>query len=71
MLTIAFRYADEHDLLLLDLEDLQAMLAWCADNADELSSKYGNVTKASVGSIHRTPPGRPWKMTTSPPRTPT
>jgi NAD(P)-dependent dehydrogenase (short-subunit alcohol dehydrogenase family) len=53
VLTIAFRYADEHDLLLLDLEDLQAMLAWCADNADELSSKYGNVTKASVGSIQR------------------
>ena len=53
VLTIAFRYADEHDMLLLDLEDLQAMLAWCADNADELSSKYGNVTKASVGSIQR------------------
>jgi len=53
VLTIAFRYADEHDMLLLDLEDLQAMLAWCADNAGELSSKYGNVTKASVGSIQR------------------
>jgi uncharacterized protein len=53
VLTIAFRYADEHDLLLLDLEDLQAMLAWVSDNADELSSKYGNVTKASVGSIQR------------------
>jgi DNA helicase HerA-like ATPase len=53
VLAIAFRYADDHDLLLLDLEDLQAMLAWCADNAAELSSKYGNVTKASVGSIQR------------------
>ncbi|WP_353216355.1 helicase HerA-like domain-containing protein, partial [Sandarakinorhabdus sp.] len=53
VLAIAFRYADDHDMLLLDLEDLQAMLAWCADNAAELSSKYGNVTKASVGSIQR------------------
>jgi uncharacterized membrane protein len=53
VLAIAFRYADDHDLLLLDLEDLQAMLSWCADNAGELSSKYGNVTKASVGSIQR------------------
>ncbi|WP_156255830.1 helicase HerA-like domain-containing protein [Sandarakinorhabdus oryzae] len=53
VLTIAFRYADDNHMLLLDLEDLQAMLAWCADNADELSSKYGNVTKASVGSIQR------------------
>lgn len=53
VLTIAFRHADDHDLLLLDLADLQAMLAWCADNAAELSSRYGNVTRASVGSIQR------------------
>lgn len=53
VLAIAFRYADDHDLLLLDLEDLQAMLAFCADNAGELSAQYGNVTKASVGSIQR------------------
>ncbi|HEX7853143.1 MAG TPA: helicase HerA-like domain-containing protein [Sphingobium sp.] len=53
VLNIAFRYADEEHLLLLDLEDLQSMLAYCADNADMLSSKYGNVTKASVGAIQR------------------
>ena len=53
VLTIAFRYADDHDLLLLDLKDLRALLAWCADNASELSAQYGNVTKASVGSIQR------------------
>lgn len=53
VLNIAFRVADEQNLLLLDMGDLQAMLAWCADNASELSSKYGNVTKQSVGSIQR------------------
>ena len=53
VLSIAFRYADEEGLLLLDLGDLQAMLAYCADNADMLSAKYGNVTKASVGTIQR------------------
>jgi len=53
VLQIAFRYADEQGLLLLDLGDLQAMLAFCADNADTLSAKYGNVTKASVGTIQR------------------
>ncbi|MFT3964827.1 MAG: DUF853 family protein [Sphingobium sp.] len=53
VLTIAFRYADEQDLLLLDLEDLQSMLAFCADNADLLGSRYGNVTRASVGAIQR------------------
>ncbi len=53
VLNIAFRYADEEGLLLLDLGDLQAMLAYCAENADMLSARYGNVTKASVGTIQR------------------
>ena len=53
VLNVAFRYADEEGLLLLDLGDLQAMLAYCAENADTLSARYGNVTKASVGSIQR------------------
>ncbi len=53
VLSIAFKYADEEGLLLLDLGDLQAMLAHCAENADSLSAKYGNVTKASVGAIQR------------------
>jgi uncharacterized protein len=53
VLNIAFRYADDLGLLLLDLKDLQAMLVFCADNAAELSTKYGNVSKASVGSIQR------------------
>ncbi len=53
VLNIVFRYADEQGLLLLDLEDLQAMLAHTAENASELSAKYGNVTKASVGAIQR------------------
>ena len=29
------------------------MLAWCADNAGDIATRYGNVTKASVGSIQR------------------
>ncbi len=53
VLNIAFRYADEQGMLLLDLEDLQSMLAFTAENAGELSAKYGNVTKASVGAIQR------------------
>jgi DNA helicase HerA-like ATPase len=53
VLNIAFRYADEEGLLLLDLGDLQAMLAYCAENADMLSARYGNVTRASVGTIQR------------------
>ena len=53
VLSIAFRIADEQQMLLLDLGDLQAMLAWCAENAGDLATRYGNVTKASVGTIQR------------------
>jgi DNA helicase HerA-like ATPase len=53
VLDIVFRLADEQGLLLLDLEDLQAMLAHTADSASELTTKYGNVSKASVGTIQR------------------
>ena len=53
VLNIAFRYADDQGMLLLDLEDLQAVLAHTAENASELAGKYGNVTKASVGTIQR------------------
>jgi uncharacterized protein len=53
VLTVAFKYADDMGLLLLDLKDLQAMLSFCADNAAELSTKYGNVTKATIGAIQR------------------
>ena len=53
VLDIVFRFADEQGLLLLDLEDLQAMLAHAAEHASELSGNYGNVTKASVGTIQR------------------
>jgi hypothetical protein len=36
VLNIAFRYADDQGLLLLDLPDLQAVLIACAENASEL-----------------------------------
>ena len=53
VLNIVFRYADEQGLLLLDLEDLQSMLAYTAEHAAELTTKYGNVTKATIGTIQR------------------
>ncbi|KQN07634.1 helicase HerA-like domain-containing protein [Sphingomonas sp. Leaf25] len=53
VLTIAFHVADEEGLLLLDLDDLQAMLVHCAERADELTTRYGNVSKQSVGAIQR------------------
>jgi len=53
VLTIAFQVADKDQLLLLDLDDLQAMLVNCAERADELTTTYGNVSKQSVGTIQR------------------
>ena len=53
VLTIAFHVADQDGLLLLDLDDLQAMLAETARRADELTITYGNVSKQSVGAIQR------------------
>jgi len=53
VLTIAFHVADKEGLLLLDLDDLQTTLADCAANADELTITYGNMSKASVGTIQR------------------
>ncbi|MFT4027293.1 MAG: DUF853 family protein [Novosphingobium sp.] len=53
VLQIAFRYADDNGLLLLDMEDLQSVLMSCAEQASALSGKYGNVSKASVGTIQR------------------
>jgi DNA helicase HerA-like ATPase len=53
VLTIAFHVADKDGLLLLDLDDLQAMLVSCGERADELTLQYGNVSKQSVGTIQR------------------
>ncbi len=53
VLQIVFRHADENGLLLLDFADLQAVLAWAAENAREISGRYGNVTRPSVGAIQR------------------
>ncbi len=53
VLQIIFKYADENGLLLLNFEDLQSMLLYASQNAKELSAKYGNVSKQSVGAIQR------------------
>ena len=53
VLQIVFRYADENGLLLLDFGDLQALLQWASENASELSGKYGNVARPTVGAIQR------------------
>ena len=53
VLNIAFKIAEDDKLLLLDLKDLQSLLEDLAARADTLTTKYGNVAKATVGSIQR------------------
>lgn len=53
VLNIVFKIADENGLLLIDLKDLRAMLNFVGQNAAEYTTKYGNVTSASVGAIQR------------------
>ena len=53
VLSIAFKYADDNGLMLLDLKDLQALMQYVGTSADELTLQYGNVSTASVGAIQR------------------
>lgn len=53
VLNIAFSVADDQGLLLLDMDDLTAILNHITDNADELRATYGQISKTTVGTIHR------------------
>ncbi|MGB3456697.1 MAG: helicase HerA-like domain-containing protein [Litorimonas sp.] len=53
IMTIAFEYADDHSMLLLDLKDLNALLNHLAENREAVSREYGNVTGQSVAAIRR------------------
>jgi DNA helicase HerA-like ATPase len=53
VLSIAFALADKDGLLLLDFKDLRAILNHVGERAAELTTTYGNVSKASIGTIQR------------------
>ncbi len=48
-----FKLADDNGLLLLDLKDLRALLAWVGNQENELQAEYGNIAAASLGAIQR------------------
>ena len=53
VINLVFKIADDNGMLLLDLKDLRAMLQYVGENASEFTTKYGNVSAASVGAIQR------------------
>ncbi len=53
VMNILFRVADDEGMLLLDLKDLKAMLAYLGEHARDYTLQYGNVSVASIGAIQR------------------
>jgi hypothetical protein len=53
VLNVVFAAADSEGLLLLDLDDLRAMLVHVSENAAAYSAKFGNVGTTSVAAIQR------------------
>src|SRR5690242_10886505 len=53
VMTLVFKIADDNQLLLLDLKDLQALLQHVGDHARDYQTQYGNISAASIGAIQR------------------
>ncbi len=53
VLSLVFKIADDHGLLLLDMKDLRAVLQHAGDNAKQFTTEYGNISAASIGAIQR------------------
>src|SRR4249919_586212 len=53
VLDIVFKLADDRGLLLLDLEDLRALLGLVAEERKDNSTSYGLVSTQSIGAIQR------------------
>ena len=53
VLDIVFRLADDRGLLLIDLEDLRALLGLVAAERKAISTTYGLVSSPSIGAIQR------------------
>jgi DNA helicase HerA-like ATPase len=53
VLEIVFKLSDDRGLLLLDLDDLRALLGFVADHRKEISTQYGLVSSQSLGALQR------------------
>ncbi len=53
VLEIVFKLADDQGLLLLDMDDLRALLGFVAENRKLISTQYGLVNTQSVAAIQR------------------
>ena len=53
VLDLAFKIAEDENLILDDMKDLRLLLQYIGDNKDDYTTKYGNITTQSIGVIQR------------------
>ncbi len=54
IMAVAFKYADDHQLPLLDLKDLRKILQYLSNEGKkEIEAEYGRVSPVSIGAIVR------------------
>lgn len=53
VLSVAFKIADDHNLLLVDTKDLKALLSYINDNSKSFEADYGKISSATIGVITR------------------
>jgi len=53
VIAVAFKYANDNNMPLLDLQDLKSLLQFMGEHQDTLSTEYGRITSASIGAIQR------------------
>lgn len=54
IVSLIFKYCDDHNLLLLDLKDFRKVLQYVnQEGKDEIQQEYGLISSASVGAISR------------------
>ncbi len=53
VLEIVFKVADDNGWLMLDLDDLQALLNYAVDKRTAISGSYGLISTSSIGAVQR------------------
>lgn len=56
VISVLFKFSDDHTLPLIDLEDLKKLLMYVKDNPEgqeKLKAEYGTISGATIGAIQR------------------
>lgn len=53
LINLAFEYAEENQMPMLDLDDFSTALNYLGDNSKQLGGMYGRISKSSIAAIER------------------